>query len=381
MLSDETSEILAKIYNTPNHGASFSSAEKIKYELLKTYDIYASEQDIQDWLDRNLTYNLHKRAVYTFKRNPIIVSYIDEQWQIDLMFFPDIKNNYNGCLICIDIASRYLWAEAIRNKSGKEVTEAMRRILIRAHPRKPLKIQADEGTEFYNKNFKGLLSEYGIETLFSVHSDHKAAIIERTIRTFKDKLYRILDSNPSLQSNWNDLIQDIVDSYNDTYHTNIKTKPKYVNTKTIGQVLWNLHGEHWVKDKKPKPAKFKIGDYVRISTKKHPFHKGYKHKWQEELFKISKIRYGVENNTYEITNYYGKENIKGIFYPHELTKEHDPNPTFRIEKILKTRTKNGKKESLIRWSGYPSEYDSWEQDSSIKDLPNLSHVAPSKKKK
>ena len=59
--------------------------------------------------------------------------------------------------------------------------------------------------------------------------------------------------------------------------------------------------------------------------------------------------------------------IEGTFYEEELqmVKSHD---IFRIEKVLKKRTKNKKTEYLIRWSGYGSDFDSWIQSSDIEPI-------------
>ena len=40
----------------------------------------------------------------------------------------------------------------------------------------------------------------------------------------------------------------------------------------------------------------------------------------------------------------------------------------RIEKVLKKRTKNKKKEYLVRWSGYEPDFDSWIQSSDIEPI-------------
>ena len=63
-----------------------------------------------------------------------------------------------------------------------------------------------------------------------------------------------------------DKLNDIVDEYNNTYHTTIKMKPidvkdnKYINTS---------------KEINNKDPKFKVGDHVRISKYKNIFAKGY----------------------------------------------------------------------------------------------------------
>lgn len=376
MLSKKTVQILEKIYNTPDQGASFSSAIKLKKQLKDKFKITVKLKDIQEWLNNNLTYALHKTVRYKFKRNPTVVTYLDEQWQIDLLFLPDIKNEYIGVLLCIDVASRYVWGEPIKNKTGKEITSAMKSILDRALPRKPLKIQGDKGSEFYNKSFISLLKDYGIIEFFSTYSDHKAAIIERVIRTIKEKLYRILDTNPSLQNEWQFLIPQIINSYNNTYHSSIRMRPKEVNTQNVGKVLWNLYGEYWDKDRKQKTSKFNIGDYVRISSQRHPFHKGYKGKWKEEIFKIAKIKYSLPHNVY-ILKEWDNDPINGVFYPYELNKVYGaPDQHFRIEDILKERKKrDGRKEYYVKWSGWSDKYNSWVPEDNIEDLPYLTYTS------
>ena len=367
MLSQKIAQLVKTIYTTPESGASFSSAKKIQKQLKKKFNTFATIRNIQHWLDKNLTYSLHHASRHSFKRNPTLITYIDEQWQIDLLFVPDLKTKYVGALICIDVASRFVWAEAIKNKTGKEVTNAMQKILDRATPRKPAKIQGDMGTEFYNRNFKKLLKDSEIE-LFSSHSDHKASIAERVIRTFKEKLYRILEENHKLTPNWEELVQPIVNSYNDPHHNSIKMAPSEVTKKNINQVLENLYGQYWTKDQNQKNTKFSVGDRIRISSARHPFKKGYKGKWKEEIFIVDSIKYTLPNNVYILKEWDGTL-LQGIFYPFELTKVHSSGDSeFRIEKVLAERTKNKKKELKVRWMGWPSKYDSWLPAAAVKDL-------------
>ena len=64
-----------------------------------------------------------------------------------------------------------------------------------------------------------------------------------------------------------------------------------------------------VNDKDPK---FKVADYVRISTYENIFAKGYVPNWSEEVFIISKIKNTVQW-TYVINDLNGEE-IIGSFY-------------------------------------------------------------------
>ena len=84
-----------------------------------------------------------------------------------------------------------------------------------------------------------------------------------------------------------------------------------------------------------KDAKFKIGDYVRISSYKNIFRKGYVPNWSEEVFAIKKVKNTV-SWTYFIMDL-NCEEILGIFYEKELQKTSQEE--FRIDKIIKRKGK------------------------------------------
>ncbi len=60
--------------------------------------------------------------------------------------------------------------------------------------------------------------------------------------------------------------------------------------------------------------------------------------------------------TYKIQDMNGEE-IQGTFYEEELQKSEQE--IFRIEKIIRSRVKNGKKELFIKWDGYDKSFNSW----------------------
>ena len=67
-----------------------------------------------------------------------------------------------------------------------------------------------------------------------------------------------------------DKLDDIVDEYNNTYHTTIKMKPIDVKDNTY------INTSKEINNKDPK---FKVGDHVRISKYKNIFAKGYMPNW------------------------------------------------------------------------------------------------------
>ena len=146
-----------------------------------------------------------------------------------------------------------------------------------------------------------------------------------------------------------DVLDLLVDQYNNTIHSAIKMTPKEASRKENENKMWrNLYPEFGCKTL---ARKFSIGDNVRITKEKNVFDKGYTQRWTEEIFKISKIQLTIPV-TFKITDYNGEEN-QGSFYEQELQKPSQS--TFRIEKVLK---RQGDK-SLVKWMRYPKSFNSW----------------------
>ena len=124
-----------------------------------------------------------------FRRNRVIVSGIDQQWQMDLADMQSMqkfKDGYRYLLVCIDVFFKYAWVVPLKNETGLSLVEAFRTIL--ASGRKPEKIITDQGTEFFNKHFKVLLKDEDIE-LYNTYNETKASVVERLIRTLKTRMW------------------------------------------------------------------------------------------------------------------------------------------------------------------------------------------------
>ena len=166
--------------------------------------------------------------------------------------------------------------------------------------------------------------------MYSTHNEGKSVVAEGFIRTIKSKIYKYITS---ISKNvYIDKLDDIVDEYNNTYHTTIKMKLIDVKDNTY------INTSKEINNKDPK---FKVGDHVRISKYKNIFAKGYMPNWSEEVFVIKKIKNTVPR-TYVIN---GEENI-GTFYEKELQKINQEE--FRIEKVI--RRKGDK--LYVKWKGY-----------------------------
>ena len=93
------------------------------------------------------------------------------------------------------------------------------------------------------------------------------------------------------------------------------------------------------------------------------FDREYSQKSTGELFKIDTRfrREGVP--VYTILDWDG-ERVEGTFYEPVTI---DPTTEYRVEKILKRRVCNKRKEVLVRWLHWPKKYESWIPEADMKD--------------
>ena len=138
-----------------------------------------------------------------------------------------------------------------------------------------------------------------------------------------------------------DNLDDIVNKYDNTYHSTMEMKSANVKSNTY------IDSSKEINDKNPK---FKIGDNVRISKYKNVFAKGYTPNWSENLFVIKKVKNTVLWTN--VNNDLNGEEIVGTFYENELQKTNQKE--FRIEKIIK---KKGNK-LYVKWKRYDNSFNS-----------------------
>ena len=150
------------------------------------------------------------------------------------------------------------------------------------------------------------------------------------------------------------ILQKLVKSYNHSRHRSIGMRPVDVNEANVGTVWQNLYGSDSTKSTK---YKFNIGDQVRISKTRRTFKKGYLPNWTEEVFTIRE-RIPRQPPVYRIADYDG-EKLDGTFYEQELERVYKlETDRYRVEKVLRTRMRNKRKEYFVKWLGYPEKFNS-----------------------
>ena len=205
-----------------------------------------------------LANELHKPVIKKFNKRKVYSQFKYNIWGVDLadMQLLSRKNKGIKYLLCgIDLYSKYAFVVPLKDKEGISI--------VNVFNKKTNKIWVDQGSEFYNNNFKKWLPDNNIIT-YSTYNEGKSVVAERFIRTLKNKLYKHMTATG--KNVYYDVLDDVVNKYNNTKHSTIKMKPIDVKDNNK-RVYIDEHNE--------KRSRFKVGDRVRISKFRNIFAKGH----------------------------------------------------------------------------------------------------------
>jgi len=337
-----------EIYYDENSPASFGGIRPLARHSRSNI------KSTSDWLTTQDAYTLHKPVRKTFARRKTFAKGILDLFQADLVDMQSLSrfnDSYRYILTCVDVFSKRAFAIPLYDKRGPTVADAFEKIFSDSSPSF---IQTDRGNEFLNTHVLAVFTKYSIRHYWSLNDDIKAACVERFNRTLKTRMYRYFTARHT--NRWIDVLQSLINSYNKSFHRTIGMAPNDVSSDNTQQVA-----ERMFPPKVQPKWNFQLGDSVRISRYKHIFAKGFTQNWSEEIFKIVE-RHATSPVTYSLTDL-GAEEIKGRFYEQELQKvvktEED---AYIVERVLKTRKRNGQLEHFVKWRGYADKFNSWTTD-------------------
>ena len=224
-------DFLSDYYFNTKSPVAFTSPLALYREAKKCYPSLTFRQ-VKTWLQSKDTYILHKPVRYNLPRNRVIVTWIDDQWQADLVDTSSLarfNKGYKFLLTCIDVFSTFAWVVPLKNKSGETLVNSFQSILDLS--RSPRKLQTDKGTEFLNHNFQSLLIENSIH-FFTTNSELKASVVERFNRTLKTRMWKYFTAKNSRV--YIDILQDIIHGYNNSYHRSIGQALASVSLLSVG---------------------------------------------------------------------------------------------------------------------------------------------------
>ena len=220
-----------------------------------------------------------------YPSNKIVYNHIDEIWSIDSADFSDYKTSNNKgfryIFIVIDNFSKYLWAIPLKNKYSQTITNEFSNILIKSK-RKPLKVESDRGSEFYNSIFQNFLKSKSIHH-YSRYTDKGPSIAERVIRTVRNLLKKPVFEKGN--ADWLSELPSIIKQYNNTIHHSIKMKPIDSSKKSNQKLVYNNLKD----DREVLKPKFNISQIVRTADIKRVFSKGDSTNWSYKLYTITEV--------------------------------------------------------------------------------------------
>jgi hypothetical protein len=240
-------DYLKSIYYDTTLPSAFTSVDKLYKHVKKEGTHAISKGRIRKFLRKQRVYTAHKQVRKRFKRPRVVVPKKHYQWAADtmnMMRYHKDNDGFGYILIMIDILSRYVYAVPLKTLQGKEMVTALKTVFEGGT--KPSKIQSDKGVEFNNRLVKGFLSKEGVDYFTTSNPETKANFSERVIQTIKARLTRYMDYKQ--KHRWVDVLQDVIEGYNNTYHRSIKMSPSKA-LKTPDPDLWDL--QYKTKPKKP----------------------------------------------------------------------------------------------------------------------------------
>ena len=313
-----------KLFQKPEF--ALLSKEKLKKKLGEK-NIVVNNKEFEEYfnqLEVNQLTKIKKKTTF----NSVIANYPGDCFQIDIIVYNKYEiHKYKYILVIIDVYSRFVQVKPLTSRENPVINKNI--ISIFENMGFPYRLQSDN--EFATKNFIELMDESNVKLSFSDPNEiNKNSIVERFNRTLRDllKKYRLIYKD----YNWPKYIDDLVDIYNNTFHTTIGDTPSNI---------WN-NLEYNQQTIIRKPVEFKVDDMVRIVKVKEIFGKADEIIHSKDVYKVMK----VNKNTVTLNNgnnYKPYEIIKVndiIYLDHDGNKEEEiANQVFQKEQKIKRELK------------------------------------------
>ena len=252
-----------------------------------------------------------------YQTNKIVFNHIDEIWSIDLADMIDYKisNNrgFRYIFIIIDNFSKYLWGIPLKKKYSQTITNEFSNILTKSK-RKPIKLESDRGSEFYNSIFQNLLKLKNIHH-YSRFTDKGPSIAERVIRTIRNLLKKPVFEKGN--ADWVSELTSVIKKYNNTIHHSTKMTPTQASKKSNEKVVIdNLRD-----DREKQQPKYKLGQVFRTADIKRVFSKCDSTNYSYKLYTIPEVIHDTIPS-YRI-DYLPERYNENLLLPTKLTLEQN----------------------------------------------------------
>lgn len=376
---------LTQRYYDIKQPAAFTSVQKL-YDVIRREGKYNIPlKRIEEWGRTQDAITLNKRPIYKGRvQRKVVTGLMNSIWDIDLMVlnqerYKIANDGYAYVIVCVDILSRFGRVAAIKSKGSQDVIKGFKEIFAKVKTL-PRSTRQDNGKEFTAFHVKQYFKELGINQYFT-NSSSKANYSEILIKNLKRRLFRLFQYRNSYR--YTDILDDLLKSYNETHHSSLGMSPSDVTTANQEDVWFRMYfpptaykrafqkARHLTTRhvRKPRdPFKYDVGDTVRVSYLKDTFMRDFEERYSGEVFTITAKRLDQGIPIYFLKDYSG-DKVDGAFYERDIQKiVFDPDQSFKIDKVLKTRKRKGVDESLVTFASWPKKYASWIPTNTIEQL-------------
>jgi hypothetical protein len=294
------------------------------------------------------------------------------------------REPYKYILTVVDVSTRTVDTEPLESKEADEVLKAFKAIYKRGRLKPPsVRLEVDNGGEFKSVVKDYFVNEIGVHIRYGKPGRHKQqCYAECANGLIGEALHQrmsaqeMLTGEPSRE--WIDDLPIITKALNRRWKRKPPPRPEGLPkfTKKSGDLLLEgtrvrvaLDEPRGVPGEKL-PGKFRASDI----------------RWDPKIHIIKKAILSPEQPpTYLVDGPHGKLKVSRCAYTRKnlqvVPDNERPPPDSVIrgqpkryvpEKILKTRTRKGRKEYLVKWKRYPEDKATWEPANQLEeDTPNL----------
>ena len=209
------------------------------------------------------------------------------------------ENEPRYWFVFIGTNNRYGVALPLNSKNAEDVRDALNEFITEFSP---AKLTSDQEKAFMEKRNIELMKEKKVLLQTVPERNHSSlSLIDRFIRTLRD-MNRVVDGEINKQSTDEEFksfsiekMDELIDIYNNTYHSSIKCTPKemFDNEELEKEYIFNCMDKH-EKQKRIEDFELKENEFVRYVIDKDP---------------LKKKRYNVSNESYKIAGKEGKHYI------------------------------------------------------------------------
>jgi transposase InsO family protein len=343
-----------------------------------------------------------------------------DHYQIDLAQFKKSTNGCMFCLVLVDVFSGFVMLRALKDKSARTVANELFSIFsIIGVPRI---LQSDNGTEFRNEVLRALTTLLGVPHRFITEYNPRAdGKVERLVRTVKQTIMKLLHGATTywpyhlsfVQYSYNDKVQTLTGStpFSLMFGRDPNSARDYtVDEKTnlpINLTEWKAHQLKVLslifpavnKRAAELQSKYRAqldkthrklvtdvlpaGTIVRIKDPKFVAVPGMKPSHEHTYIGPYTVQSQTKYGSYRLKDDQGVmldrsvhiDQIKVVLSPTSLPPlltdkdavVDDNERMYVVDKIVKHREKEGELEYYVKWKGYDSSHNTWENEHQFND--------------